>query len=408
MNHPTPSSYARLLRTPGAGYAFGAATLTRLSYATLSLALLLAVQGATGSFAAAGTVLGAYGVSVLASPLVARLIDRYGRPRVLIPLGLGYGSTLLGIAGCAVAGLTFLPTYVGLAVLAGLTAPPVGPVMRQIWAGVTTTPADRQRAYSLDTVSEEVVFAVGPLAVGGLVGLAGPAAAVAATAVLALVGAVALAVVRLPRAPAATDTGAGRRAGEAGWRGPFTSPGFCWVVLVMVAVGLGLTPLEVAVAARATEAGTPAAAGLLLAALSVGSAVGGLIWGRMHHRRSPTLQLVLLLAVLAAGSVCAAVVQPLSATAVTLALTGLAVSPVFVVTYLMADDLVSPNLRVEASTWLTSLHNLGGAAGAFAAGVVVERYSAQATFLTGGALLGVTAVVVLVGQRQRWRTSPAA
>ena len=148
--------------------------------------------------------------------------------------------------------------------------------------------------------------------------------------------------------------------------------------------------------------------GLLLAALSVGSAVGGLIWGRMHHRRSPTLQLVLLLAVLAAGSVCAAVVQPLAATAVTLALTGLAVSPVFVVTYLMADDLVSPNLRVEASTWLTSLHNLGGAAGAFAAGVMVERYSAQATFLTGGALLGVIAVVVLAGQRQRWRTLPSA
>ncbi len=47
-------TYRSILRRDGVFIAFFAATIGRLSYAMISLALLLTIQGATHSYAAAG------------------------------------------------------------------------------------------------------------------------------------------------------------------------------------------------------------------------------------------------------------------------------------------------------------------------------------------------------------------
>lgn len=394
------SSYARLLRAPGATPAFAAATLTRLSYATVSLALLLLVHAATGSFTAAGAALGAFGLPVLTKPFIARLVDLHGRTRVLIPSGLGYGLVLLAIAACGAGGVTTVGAYVTLSASAGLLSPPVGPVMRQIWAAVASTSQDRQRAYSLDAVSEEVMFAVGPLVVAGVVALSGPAAAMTATAAVGLLGSVALATRPVPPRAGSPDTSRARR-----WWGPLGLASFRQVAAAMLVVGVAMTLLEVAVTGRATEAGSATTAGLLLTVMSVASAAGGLLWGRLRHRHDPAVQLAGLLVTLAAGSVAAGLLPSLPAAAVPLALAGLATSPVFVVTYLLADDLVPAAAHVEASTWLTTTHNVGGSVGAAAAGVLVDRYGAPSAFVAGGVLLAVTATTLLV---KRPQAAPAA
>ena len=56
-------SYADVLRIPGAAALFGSALIGRLAFATVSLSLLLSVQAATGTFAAAGAATGAFGVT---------------------------------------------------------------------------------------------------------------------------------------------------------------------------------------------------------------------------------------------------------------------------------------------------------------------------------------------------------
>lgn len=386
-----------------------------MSYATISLALLLLVQSSTGSFAAAGAALGAFGIPVLASPFIARLIDRYGRKPILIPFGIGYGLVLLAIAVCGATGVTTTGVFVALSATAGLLAPPVGPVMRQIWAAVSRTSEDRQRAYSLDTVSEEVVFAMGPAIVAGLVAVSGPVAAMIGTAVVGLLGSVSLATRPVLTRPAliigtgpTPSAASGGGAGPSRWWGPFRSPGFRWVAVAMLVAGLGMTPLEVAVVARATDTGAPAAAGLLLSAMSVASAIGGLLWGRLQHRRAPAIQLSGLLAVLAAASIAAGQLPSFSAVAAVLTLAGLATSPVFVVSYLLADELVPPATQVEASTWLTTTHNLGGAAGAAAAGLLIDRFTAQLAFTAGGVILAVTAAVLITARSQLKVPKPAS
>ncbi len=75
------------------------------------------------------------------------------------------------------AALTWQPGASGwllgtLAVAAGGCAPPLGPVMRTLWSDLLPDRQALQRAYSLDTVAEELVFVVGPLLAGLLAALA--------------------------------------------------------------------------------------------------------------------------------------------------------------------------------------------------------------------------------------------
>ena len=156
------ATYGTVLRLSGAPRAFTAATLGRLSYATMSLSLLVTVEHATGSYATAGTALAAFALASVAMPAKSRLVDHHGQRRVLPALSVAFAGSLLAIVGATVLGTTATWTYLALAVMAGIAAPPLGPSMRALWAALTPDLAMRQRAYSLDGVVEEAPMPSGP------------------------------------------------------------------------------------------------------------------------------------------------------------------------------------------------------------------------------------------------------
>jgi hypothetical protein len=73
-----------VLCLPGAAAFFAAAAVARLGVAMTSLAVLWAVRGATGSFAAAGVTTAVFALAeATAGPQVARLAENRGQRRVL-------------------------------------------------------------------------------------------------------------------------------------------------------------------------------------------------------------------------------------------------------------------------------------------------------------------------------------
>jgi len=184
--------YRDVLQLPHASRLLLAALIGRLSFATVSLAMLLAVQRSTRSYAAAGAAVGAFGLAnVLVAPARARLVDRAGQPVALPRLAAGYAALL-----CLLAGLTSSTTVaswllVTTAGLAGLFPPPLGAAMRVLWASLVQDPAMLARAYSLDAVAEELLFVTGPLLVGLTAAVAPPALGLIASAGLALAGSLA-------------------------------------------------------------------------------------------------------------------------------------------------------------------------------------------------------------------------
>lgn len=394
MSRPvTGASYRAVLRLPGALHAFVFAMLGRLSYGTVSLSLLFTIQRATGSFAVAGGTISVFGVTSLVMPIKARLIDRYGQSRVLTPLGTGYAAVLSGVCVLAVLTDHHAAGYLLLAAAAGLTAPPLGPSMRALWAALAHTAALRQRAYSLDSVIEQGVYMAGPVLVGALIAVATPALALAVTAALALTGTVGLASSPAARSAAAAVSSRARRS-------PLRHAGFVVVLVAVLALGSALAAVDLGVAARAQRDGTAAAAGYLLAGLSLGSALGGLAWGHFRHRRTRSTQLAALVSVLAVGVGLAAHAPNLPVLGVVLAATGLAVAPVFIVAYLAADHFAQDGARTEATTWINTVYNLGAAAGAAGAGALVDQLGPSATLIAGATVLTGPVLVVLLARRR--------
>jgi predicted MFS family arabinose efflux permease len=382
-------TYGGLLALPGARRAFGAAAVARLSFGMAGLSLLLLIHQATGSFAAAGAASGAFSAGTMSAPFKARLIDRRGQRAMLPALGLGAAAallamTLLGQAGCR----NPAPYILGCAA-AGALMPPVGAAMRARWATLAGGGRNLERAYSLDAATEETLFTAGPLLTGLAVTLAGPALPVLVTAALLAAGCVLM---------AASGTGVpAREPRPRGPAGPLAVPGFRVLLAIVLATSLGLGAIDVTITARAVADHHPGAAGCILAAGSLGSAAGGLAWGRRRHRSRASTQMTGLLVIMAGGIALAAVAPDLLLAGVALALTGTVLAPSAVLSYLCAERLAGPG--AEASTWVNTGWNAGVAAGLALAGLAVGRFGPTAPLLAGAAVLACTALAVL-GRRR--------
>ncbi len=179
--------YVALLRRPGALPLFLWVNLARLVYGALPLVLLLLVAGRRGSYADAGVTLAVFSIPGFLGPARARLVDRLGARRVLVALALGL---FLAVTGLDLLAGGPLVVVLGLALLAGCTPPPVGPLMRAAWRELSGGDPDvLRRAYSLDSVGEDVLFVLGPLVAAAAASTSGASTLVPALAAVLVVAA---------------------------------------------------------------------------------------------------------------------------------------------------------------------------------------------------------------------------
>jgi predicted MFS family arabinose efflux permease len=378
-------TYRGLLALPGALRAFGAAAVARLSFGMAGLSLLLLIHHATGSFAAAGAASGAYSAGTLTAPAKSRLMDRRGQRAVLPLLGLGAAAALLAMTALALAGGRNPAAYIVLCAAAGTLVPPVGAAMRASWAAAAGGGRNLERAYSLDAATEETLFTAGPLLAGLVVTAAGPVLPLLVTAALLAAGCLLLAA-----SGAGTPPGEPRRPGLAG---PLAVPGFRVLLGIVLATSLGLGAIDVTITARAVDGHHPGAAGYILAALSLGSALGGLAWGKLRHRSRTSTQMTCLLVAMTGGIALSAITPGLLLAGIVLALTGTVLAPSAVLSYLSAERLAGPG--AEASTWINTAWNAGVAAGFALTGLAVGRAGTTVPMLAGAAVLLVAALAVL-------------
>ncbi|MFF4364263.1 MFS transporter [Streptomyces sp. NPDC001604] len=422
-------SYAAVLRIPHVRRTFGAALLGRLSYGIVPLSVMLAVNRACGSYTVAGTVMALFGAtSVFLSPARAALIDRHGPHRTLVPMVTAYAA-LLGL-------LTLLvrrPGAVSPLVLGAVTAaagactPPLGPTMRAVWGRLAPDRALLQRAYSLDGVAEELLFVSGPLLVGILTRFAPPTAGIVLGTFLIVAGTTGFTTSPAVGATRPTEAGTEQQGGRwdggaRGWlrglvRGAGSARlsalrrvragrGVLWGILqpVVAAGGVGLTlgvvDLVVVAFAEQRHHGDGAAA-WALAALSAGSAVGGLVNGAVRWRVPAPVRLPLAAAGLGVALLGAGFAPGLGTLAVELAAAGFFVSPALTTAYLIADDAAAPEARVRAGAWVNTGVNAGSTAGAAVAGPLVGAMPTALCFAAAGTAALLTALATVRRSRAR-------
>ena len=126
------------------------------------LGIVWLVHGETGSFGAAGLVTGAFAVAeTLVGPQVARLIDRFGQPRVLLPCLCLHAAAITALVASALNGAPTVPLMAaGLA--AGATVPQFGALSAARWSNMLHGKAELTAAFGLETMSNDIAFLVGP------------------------------------------------------------------------------------------------------------------------------------------------------------------------------------------------------------------------------------------------------
>ncbi|MFF8378711.1 MFS transporter [Streptomyces sp. NPDC015661] len=422
--HSPAPTYAAVLRTPHARRAFGAALLGRLSNGVAPLSLILSVKDGTGSYATAGTVMAVLALTgVLLSPARAALVDRFGPRRALVPLAAGSALLLLALAVATARPATPSAVLVLLAAAAGALTPPLGPVSRALWSGILTDRDLLRRAYSLDTVAEELLFVTGPLLVGLLVRYASAPAGLAVSAGLVLTGT--LAFVTSPAVRSATGRqGAGTGRQEAGTRKQGTGtgqqgtaaperaaglrggPGAGLLRAAAGAAGVGmcLGAVELLVIAFADAHHRPGAVPWAAAALSAGSAVGGLVYGAVPWRVPTAVRLSALALGLGAVLASAGLAPHPYALVGWVALGGLFVAPAITSAYLLADEAVGEEWRTRAGAWVNTAFNAGTTVATAGAGLLVERLPLPLCF----ALTALPAVLAAAGTLVPARRRPAS
>lgn len=407
------SSYTAVLRLPFAARTFATALIGRLSYGTVFLSLTLALASGHGSVSRTGEVVAAFALSLAAlAPLRTRLIDRHGIRRVLLPLALSYAGGLLGLAAATWRPGAPLWLLVALALATGAVAPPLGPTMRTLWRAMCGgDQALMQRAFSLDTVAEEVIGISGPLLVGLLILVADPAAGVLLSAILVAVGTPAM--MTSPVIGSVSVHRTGKRADEAAAAasGPTRrrtgrTPGPLARIIEPVAaaagVGVGLGAQSLAIVAFAIRHHQPSAIAWADAGMSAGSILGGLAYGAISWRISSRTRLPLLTVALGL-SIAAAGLAPgvWTLTAITTA-SGVFVSPLLTCAYLVADDLADERSRTSAGMWVNNAFNAGSSGGYAAMGPALARLPLAWCFAVAAA-----PVVLGAGAAQAWRRARA-
>jgi MFS family permease len=357
----------------------------------MGIGTVMAITGLYGSYGLAGAVTAANGLgwAAGAAPL-GNLVDRFGQRRVMLPCCLTSAGMLVvmivAIQLHAPGWVLFFP-----AAISGFVAGSPGALVRARWAHATKNPAQLHSALSLESTLDELCFVIGPVV-----------ATVLSTQVTAVAGLVPPAVLGALGgtwfySQQATEPPVQQRVPDAARTGPrgflLTMPGVLPVVVIPLVVGLGFGAIDVSVVAATEAWGNKGNSAWVLAAMSAGSAIAGLLYGAKIWRVSLPRRFLIGLTALALGFG----LMPAMRSALMLGLLGFVagatVAPSFINANSLVQVLVPPRRLTEGLAWVGTFVGVGSAAGSAAAGQLVDAQGYRAAFWS---VLGSGAVSLLV------------
>lgn len=355
----------------------------------MGLSMVMFLRESLGDFKIAGSVLGVYFFAMaMAAPVQGRIIDRIGPhlplriTGVIEPLSFGFFIAALWWQW------PLASVFISVAAM-GIFSPPITVLTRTLWRHRFDNDQDRRMAFSVDSVLMEMNFTVGPAVTGLILALWSPHVAIL-TAWVVLTFSILVFL-----ASPALKYWRQEPSGERHFLGPLTEPK---LILLFVTV-FGLTTacglMEVGYPAYATAIAAPAFAGLLLALNSLGSAIGGAIYGGLHIHKPVERQFVFLLALFAVPLILHGVIDHPIGFAFIAFLAGFTISPAFAAQALMVSRLAPAKYATEAFTWSATFIVCGLGAGMAAAGTLSETVHIKAPFVAAGLLMLSMALLAL-------------
>ncbi|GAA2808718.1 MFS transporter [Mycolicibacterium pallens] len=375
-------AYAELIRVPGVVNVTASQLFARLPLGMLSLAILLHVQARTGSFAVAGAVVACTSIGeAIAMPMTSRLLGRIGMVATLVSAAVVNGICMLALAFFHVPG----PVLMGLGFLIGASVPPLLPAVRSLYPQMV--PGEGLRAlFALDTTAQELIWVIGPVAATFLASAISTAIPLLFSAGVTVVGTAwfLLSARRLKPRIDRSVVAFGR---------VLVNPAVILAMVASLALVASFMALEVGVLALFGNHNL--SAGVALGVASLGSLIGGVLFG---HRHLGVRGLATSMTVVAAGTAVFGLVDGWALQLTALFASGLGFAPALAALYVMVSREIAEHSAAEAFGWLNSGALVGGAMGTAIGGVVVDRYGSFAVIMVSAALALIAACTPLIAR----------
>ena len=397
--------YTDFLRQPDVARLFAIALFARMPIGMVGFSMLMYLRESLGNFELAGSAVGIGFVAMaIGAPIQGRLIDRHGPRPILRITGAMQPLSLVAILACVELGAPFAVTAL-FSALSGFFASPITTLTRTVWRHRFEDEEDRRIAYSLDAVAIEINFTIGPAIVAALL------ATVGAMLAFALSIGVVVAAFLIYVSSRALDYFKPEAGAERHLLGPLTEPRLWLVFVASFGLVLSFGLLEVGYPAFATSLALPALGGILLAINSIGSAVGGTIYGGLRFKAPVERQFALAMAAMTLPLLAHAFFLEPFPFAVTAFFAGALIAPSIAAQNVLVSRLAPAKYATEAFTWSTTFIVSGLGAGMALGGTLVENAGLRANFATGAAIVAAMALLTLAAgasSSRRPRASRAA
>ncbi|MFB8128683.1 hypothetical protein [Streptomyces mirabilis] len=255
-------------------------------------------------------------------------------------------------------------------------------------------PRLRHAALALNTGTQGLLYIVGPLLVAALASTYNPTVVLAVTAVLGLAGTTVVVLAPPSRhwrpAPSACT--------QHGAVGRLTSQGLVLLFVSLTGIGFAIGAMNVWSITMAEHHEQDMLSGIIPAAFSTGSFLGGLVYGRRTWAGTTADRLITASAAFLAGwPPLLTLSGPFAATAA-VAVPGAFLTVVVACAYVSTDALTLAGRTSEAYAWLILSIRVGQSAGTALAGRLAEQPLASAALPAAGAAFAFA--VLLAAHRQ--------
>lgn len=390
------TSYLALLGRPGMAGLLASSLFGRLAAGMVPFGAV-AVFAQHRQYVAAGAASAGFLIAAsLVAPQRARLIDRYSARRTLPVFAIAFVIVICSSASAIHFNFPIV-VPVGLIALAAAVAPPNSMVLRTAWSSISTTDGENRALHSLDSILEEAMFVVSPLLVAAIWVTIGPVWALVAGAVAIAGGTTGVLVFARIAGPAIDGVFSSRQ--ERTPRGEASLPRLRSVMLErkgvalfapMLGLGIAMGIAGVVFPAWAAQRYNPALSGVIWALISLAGVVGGLVYGKIPSAKNPPwYHYAAMGAIIAIGCGYMALSGAFVAAIVGALVIGFAMTPMFVVAYVLVGNAFEAKRYNVANATLGSAYNLGSGSGALCGGAIVSA-------LGVGPALGLAAIIALM------------
>lgn len=390
-----------LVRAVGGTY-FPLAMVARMPYAMMVVGVLTLVVAGRDSLALGGLNSAMVGIgAATCGPLLGVAVDRFGQRSVLLVISVA-SSAALG----AMAWVVYSPlpdaAVLAVAFLVGATAPQIAPLSRSRLVAIISAyvvPGRRVRVLNstmaYESAADEIVFIVGPVVAGVLAVAIDPWAPVVAAAALTLVFVTAFAL----HPSAATAQASAGRTPAAGSVRELARPSVVVIVVGILGVGLFFGSMLTSLTAFMGDHGRPEEAGLVYAAMGVGSAALALGVALFPVGFTSAARWLVFGGVMLAGALALPGVSSVTGMVLALLVIGLGIGPTLVTQYGLGARRSPVGRSATVMTMLGSAVILGQSLASAITGNVAERWGTEAALLLPAAAALVVVIAGIVNAR---------